>query len=399
VLLLLVLPISVPRIWRDGLQAIPDLQANPQFNASIFWCCVLYSLTSLPFFPFMISGLQEVMTHCYASGFNQHGACVAYEGVPANVEECVAEPSGPRPARLLPGQTFALGVASRGLKLMQSGAEYRGETSALNLRATDLFRGIWHENVVKRWRRASEGQPEEGGEEVAELEDGGYDYGEQMYFSIAYASIPANKMQEDFGGEAAFFVEVATGLGLDGEAAATSDMSAYAYNGTDRPPTVGSSGYSNNWYVVRHFHEFEALADRLGPRCKKFPNAPFPAGPRLGAVKGNQLEQRRSQLEDWLTQVMKDEKCCHDRWNKQMTDFLTKDSWHQTDINRLMRQSGGERKNLAQKISEGDMPGPVERAQPLARVAKSRGPVFSLFSCTSAPARLATFNFDEGLEG
>jgi len=149
-------------------------------------------------------------------------------------------------------------------------------------------------------------------------------------------------------------------------------------------------------------------------------------------VKGSELEQRRSQLEAWLAQVMVDEKCNYETWNKKVSGFLTENIWHQADINRILRRSSeDEPKNLPQKISEDIMPGPLERAKPLAREKPfapkkyldqtaaagrvARGGVadgqykfgdysyglwsnLSAPSCVRAPQRLATANFDEDLE-
>jgi len=364
-LFLLVLPQIVHMVLENGLRAIADLKGDPQFNAKMFWCCVLYSLLSLPFFPFMISGLQEVMTHCYATGFNRHGACVAYEG--ATVEK-VAEPK--KKNYIARKETFLYSGVARVWKILNSGAEYRNETSALNYKAGDLFRGIYNEYYVKKRKRTGsaehnresfsnmEGIKEQVEEEEEEDEDK-EDYGETLIFNIASASIPADKMQEDYKGSAAFVVEVTAGQGLDGETALAS------FEDTVQALT-SSVESSSRWYVVRRFPDFESLAERLGPRCKKFPNAPFPARVLIGTVKGSQLEQRRSQLEIWLTKVLEDPRCHQERWNKQMTNFLSESMWHETDLFKIRRQSG-DFVNLPQQFGEEIMSGPLERAKPLTK--------------------------------
>lgn len=47
---------------------------NPNlFAEEIYWAKVVYSFTTLPFFLFVIPGLQQVLTHSEASGYNRHG--------------------------------------------------------------------------------------------------------------------------------------------------------------------------------------------------------------------------------------------------------------------------------------------------------------------------------------
>merc|ERR1712150_96843 len=52
---------------------------SPQFKEDLFWCKVLYGLLSLPFFPFMIPVFLQVLTHCEFTGYNESGACVAFD--------------------------------------------------------------------------------------------------------------------------------------------------------------------------------------------------------------------------------------------------------------------------------------------------------------------------------
>merc|ERR1712008_125463 len=125
-----------------------------------------------------------------------------------------------------------------------------------------------------------------------------------------------------------------------------------------------------------------------------------------------------------------------------MTDFLTENSWQQADIEHIIRRSGGGSTNLPQHLIEEVMPGPLERARPLARHAKqgkafgtapqehlqqtvaagrmarggvadghyqfgdyTRGLVSGLAagastaSCSKAPARLPTTTFEDDFEG
>jgi len=444
VLLLLVGPKIVACFCTHGLDAIHHLHSgDPQINASIFWCCVLYSLLSLPFFPFMIAGLQEVMTHCDATGFNPKGHCVAYVGTPVEIELNKAPP------KLQRGGTRLMAAGAHVLKLVQSGAEYRNDSSRLNYKAGDIFRGAYNEYVVKKWpakAAANEVLPEEAeaaeagtglrlDAEVAEVQDDGEDYGAPMMnFSISAATIPVNKMQEDYKGSAAFVVEVVAGLGLDGEAVPYSDGAEHMVSDDSMSPVIPND--HSKWIVVKRYRDFEQLAGKLGPRCKKYPDAPFPTRTMFSGPTGSQLEQRRSNLEAWLARVLTDEKCCYERWNKEMTEFLTLNKWQEEDIARLMRKSGETTLNLPKQLGEQTMSGPLERARPLAskplaskphhhvkktvevgRQARggtadghyqfgdyTRGLVSTVTaaassSCRQPPARLATWKFEEEPEG
>jgi len=79
------LALGVLAVWtisldgEDNSNVINWLLHSPQFKENFFWCKVLYGLLSLPFFPFMIPLFLQVLTHCEYTGYNEQGACVAYE--------------------------------------------------------------------------------------------------------------------------------------------------------------------------------------------------------------------------------------------------------------------------------------------------------------------------------
>jgi len=55
-----------------------DLLFDPQFSANIFWCHVLWSLSTLPFLPLTVSWLFVAFSRSAQTGFNAHGACVGF---------------------------------------------------------------------------------------------------------------------------------------------------------------------------------------------------------------------------------------------------------------------------------------------------------------------------------
>jgi hypothetical protein len=50
-----------------------------QFKQNLYWCKVFYGLLSLPFLPFIIPFFCKLLTHCEWTGYNEQGACVAYQ--------------------------------------------------------------------------------------------------------------------------------------------------------------------------------------------------------------------------------------------------------------------------------------------------------------------------------
>jgi len=49
-----------------------------QAATTLFWCRTLYSLSTAPFFAFMLPVLSSVLTHARPTGFNRYGRCVPF---------------------------------------------------------------------------------------------------------------------------------------------------------------------------------------------------------------------------------------------------------------------------------------------------------------------------------
>eukprot|EP00929_Paragymnodinium_shiwhaense_P076453 TRINITY_DN39314_c0_g1_i1.p1 TRINITY_DN39314_c0_g1~~TRINITY_DN39314_c0_g1_i1.p1 ORF type:complete len:335 (+),score=45.84 TRINITY_DN39314_c0_g1_i1:158-1162(+) len=54
------------------------MEGSWQFRTSVFFARVFYSVLSFPFVAFMIPGLNGVLTHTTATGYNRQGMCVPY---------------------------------------------------------------------------------------------------------------------------------------------------------------------------------------------------------------------------------------------------------------------------------------------------------------------------------
>jgi len=61
-----------------GRIELQDLLHHPQFSSNIFWCNVLWSLSTLPFLPLNISWLFAAFSRSAPTGFNAQGACVGF---------------------------------------------------------------------------------------------------------------------------------------------------------------------------------------------------------------------------------------------------------------------------------------------------------------------------------
>jgi hypothetical protein len=82
VLTLAVLVLVAVVTWREGFDGKGFslwVLNSAHFKEDLFWCKVLYGILSLPFLPFSISFLCKVLTHCEYTGYNEHGACVAFD--------------------------------------------------------------------------------------------------------------------------------------------------------------------------------------------------------------------------------------------------------------------------------------------------------------------------------
>jgi hypothetical protein len=67
---------------RDDFQqfgSILHVMRTSQFKQNLYWCKVFYGLLSLPFLPFIIPFFCKLLTHCEWTGYNEQGACVAYQ--------------------------------------------------------------------------------------------------------------------------------------------------------------------------------------------------------------------------------------------------------------------------------------------------------------------------------
>merc|ERR1712048_712747 len=79
-----------------GLQVV---EGYDEFLSNLFWCRVVYSMLSFPFFFFYLPGLRQLLTHAEATGFAPNGKCVPFkmrENEAAQAAEPLAGRSEPK---------------------------------------------------------------------------------------------------------------------------------------------------------------------------------------------------------------------------------------------------------------------------------------------------------------
>jgi len=370
----LALMLSLPDmwgLWEDGgfYAVVTELPGDPHFNANLFWCCVFYSLTSLPFFPFCISGLQEVMTHCYATGFNRHGACVAFEtDAPAPPSNSVSK------KKLEKRLSFFAPSVTRVVKVLEEGKKWRnGPADEWDYQRGDFGRGVWAmmRKSVRPTPSSSNALESSGADDnpptrTTELwwgksfmarEPSMEEGAEYIHLGIANVQIPAEHVDGDFQGSAAYCIEVMPAGGLDGEAVAEIESSEL---------------YS--WFVVKLDADFDTLAESLGPRSQELPGTPFPRRPGFRRLVGEELEQRRLQLEQWLQCVIVNS-ASRSKWAIELTEFLKRHTWSQSDISAALAEPSGSTSTTLVKRLAHSSTGMPERSVPLGSCTSS-GPVW-----------------------
>lgn len=311
-------------IWESMLVLVE----SPQFSANIFWCCVLYSILSAPFFPFIIPALQTMLCHCDATGYNEHGACVSFvDPAQKKAEEGAKEKSHmdlSTPAQL----------ATSVLRILNEGRRSRDQNSEeFEYKFGDFTRGV----VTKLTKRRPVDEP-------PDVESGAAgSSGESAHtpFRLFGRRQQPETINEDDGeeqkeatlkdqykaliagppGEA---LRVAA-LRIPGTFKTQDGVTMFRIELDMRPSKDGSdSSVAAPRVVTAHrFSQFKTLSLALGQRCLEFPGAKFPPYYMIPATKAK-LEQRRAGLEGWLQSLVQDEAVTADggQWAAVMRVFL-----------------------------------------------------------------------------
>eukprot|EP00931_Biecheleriopsis_adriatica_P022339 TRINITY_DN14380_c0_g1_i1.p1 TRINITY_DN14380_c0_g1~~TRINITY_DN14380_c0_g1_i1.p1 ORF type:complete len:685 (-),score=99.74 TRINITY_DN14380_c0_g1_i1:35-2089(-) len=305
---LLLLFLTILTCWNHLVELdFRGLLEDPQLSANIFWCCVLYSILSLPFAAFLIPGLKTVLMHCDTTGFNDHGACVTF-ALPTGKQS--AGESNPlrgfeRPVNIV---TNVLHYVNIGRRVRVGSEEDRHNWE---YRTGDFSRGVFNsifgrkQEPSKTASQPSSSQPE--------LSSKATDHNQpelnkisaadlwlqamESFLGTAFVTMPQDGVDEN-DGRNSFQIHVVPQGSLDAESAV------------------------EPWHVRRYYSDFADLATALGKRCQSYAEAPFPRKHVLTKCTGDQLELRRQALEAWLIQVLKDSMSQAD-WALPLSRFLS----------------------------------------------------------------------------
>eukprot|EP00930_Biecheleria_cincta_P039614 TRINITY_DN27214_c0_g1_i1.p1 TRINITY_DN27214_c0_g1~~TRINITY_DN27214_c0_g1_i1.p1 ORF type:complete len:865 (-),score=135.70 TRINITY_DN27214_c0_g1_i1:87-2681(-) len=325
--------------WTNG--SFEGLMRDRQLHANLFWCNVLYSLLSLPFFLMKwVPGALAVVTHTTLTGYNVYGACVAFSlRVSLEASETPVAPAGPPAWTAGPVAQTVTWV----LRLAERGKVARGETYNGEVEMADIVAGMFPK-TVGFWTRRRKGKARPDNEDsqnrtqVAATSAEGASSGSALSDSShlrrrfwrsssprpradcagsftnptpVAASQPSSPLDRGRNGSelSASFVRqepshfelaltagekvLLTALCLPPDA--ITQLDGTTYFGVEVASADGST-----WRVSRRYGEFRELASRLGKRSLSYAQAPFPPKLVMTACMGPRLESRRRSLEAWL---------------------------------------------------------------------------------------------------
>eukprot|EP00928_Gymnodinium_smaydae_P023097 TRINITY_DN1918_c2_g1_i1.p1 TRINITY_DN1918_c2_g1~~TRINITY_DN1918_c2_g1_i1.p1 ORF type:complete len:1123 (+),score=256.59 TRINITY_DN1918_c2_g1_i1:88-3456(+) len=312
--LLVLALLSISNIGYDVVK-VGYLMDIPQFRSNTYWCTVLYSILSFPFAVFMIPGLQNVLTHSNPTGFNEQGACVAFQLRTADprvaLDAAEEDREEKRPENV--GLNRAVRMVLQVVRTVDEGMALRGASEASTYRFGDFTRGLWSRatkptpptanplgdarfpagEAPRPYVYGSKGALARGKPTQAMIEEALLEQTRRLHI---YA-VSVTEARE-FDGRTRFRIEVLPNCTLDG--------------------TVGES----EWSVWRRYGEFRDFYLRIGGRSKYWQDAPFPSRAVWTQCSGDRLEERRRALDVWLQRVLRDP-AAQAEWYQPLIDFLS----------------------------------------------------------------------------
>ncbi|CAK0866491.1 unnamed protein product [Prorocentrum cordatum] len=333
----------------------------PQMCANVFWCCVLYSVLSLPFFLFTIPGVQTLLTHCDPTGHNAHGACVLWR--PLSRKETPAAEGAADPLSGSALQDWHYRMGARLMATLERGREVRlqggqaDNPGTWNYTAMDLFHGIQR-------RRRSGGSPERRRAErlstSAASQEGFLD---ALRRRLATADgEAAGDMQPDLHGTLAPLDSVR--FLTEHTHKDPSGRTLHCVQVT--PESVGSLDEAESpepWVLYRYYTDFRELARSLGPEADSL-DARLPS--RMKVVTRQMRLEREEGLERWLQAVVIASRAPSEEqqhWAGKVAAFLTQRKRDldveaqrlRADDDSPASSDDDERRSGGPALSEGDM--------------------------------------------
>lgn len=263
----------------------------PQLCANVFWCYVLYSVLSMPFFFFTIPGLQTLLTHCDTTGYNVHGACVLWQPLPKKETKPEAEAAAD-PLAGSPLQDWHYRRGAWLLDTLERGRNRRPQVEQANqvgYTAMDFFRGLNSRGSgsslerpreerlsthAAAWRRRKASADSEAVEAMRHADLLG------NFAPLDSVRILMEHRHKDLSGRTLHCVQVT-------------------------PAPIGSldeAGSPEPWLVFRYHTDFQELARSLGPQAESLDNVKLP--PRMRTMTSQMRLDRNDGLERWLQAVV-----------------------------------------------------------------------------------------------
>mmetsp|Transcript_35963 Transcript_35963/g.84244 ORF Transcript_35963/g.84244 Transcript_35963/m.84244 type:complete len:992 (-) Transcript_35963:58-3033(-) len=355
-------------IWGDERGA--DIVLEPQFRANFFWACVVYSVLMLPFFFFMVPGLQTLLIHCDATGYNDNGACVLWELRKEKTTQGQADGADTGNETI----DYYLGWASSAIKTVQKGANKRGGELSVSHIGGDFMRGLFtssssadhqvvpaeptapstaaesHFSETLRKGREARGGDADGGYEFGDFTRGIVQRMQAQQGNNTYSWWEKQVAAESGAGEAETTLIYTDGappesvltlapplrvdrVVLDPQLITMTQESAYskrkvyydiqvfpaALGYDEMDAELGISRPLEPWHVMRRYTEFHALCAKM-QSLPQYRDAPFPPRIHLSNFE-DKVAFRREALEKWLNKVVEDE-ANHPTWSSLLRDFL-----------------------------------------------------------------------------
>jgi len=304
-------------VFPDGVFNM-HLLSDPQFRGMVYWCCVLYSLLSLPFAVFVIPGLQTILTHSDPTGYNVHGACVAFE-IPMGAcafDEGAARDSAWMDRRSDHRITRLAQCAVKVVRTIEKGQEDRGAPGSM-YQFGDFTRGL-RAKFRERWTRNRQASPAFAEPHIrrrSTMDQNAQASSEERIPPMVLKALMENKTTLDVAS-----VQITEAWERDGRTRFKISVEPHA--------SLDPEGCLDSWTVTRTYGQFRSLFKELGLPRRKFNDAPFPPRQVFGKCDGDRLLMRKLALERWLQRVINEPRA-HGEWTGALVKFFSE--WDQSD--------------------------------------------------------------------
>eukprot|EP00927_Polykrikos_kofoidii_P000883 TRINITY_DN10331_c0_g1_i4.p1 TRINITY_DN10331_c0_g1~~TRINITY_DN10331_c0_g1_i4.p1 ORF type:complete len:1047 (+),score=144.51 TRINITY_DN10331_c0_g1_i4:74-3214(+) len=292
-----------------GMRKLMD---HPQFKANVFWHVAFASIGTLPFGIFCVPGFVTILTHSHPTGYNEHGACVAFNyPSEAKPEEQEYVPPTDTIARWAP---MLMGV----VRTVQRGQQARSATDQ-SYKFGDFTRGVFskawslakrpvdhlspstQDHVAALGRNFLTPPHPDGSSGLTSLRDRLLPSSVSTEIRALRVRNEADKIVVNALEENSYILDIVSVRILE----EITTRQGRVFYSIEITPTCSLDGSDSTtpWCILRRYSDFEALHKSL--RGFTFEDAPFP-GKRVFCHRSKQLvDERRRMLEVWLLCVIR----------------------------------------------------------------------------------------------